>query len=181
MAAVALDALNRLRSSRAATRSAVATLGDAAAARPVLLVSPLFARLRFERGGKAVRMDKHTTDGVAVDGRQAMSLRLSNAMVRLYKDLFGRGPATARTYFAGPDCVIVTLEKSLTPAEQTMVELGELQRLRDVRLYFQHAREKDFRDTTERITGRRVRAFISGIDVEQDVASELFYLHPERS
>jgi len=46
-------------------------------------------------------------------------------------------------------------------------------RLRDTRLFFQHARDKDFRDATERITGRRVRAFISGMDVEQDVAAEL--------
>ena len=125
-------------------------------------------------------MDQQTTDGVAADGRQAMSLQLSNEMVRLYKDLFGRGPATARTHFAGPDCVLVTLEQSLTPAEQSMVELGEYQRLRDVRLFVQHARAQDFRDATERITGRRVRAFVSGIDVEQDVACELFYLHPQK-
>jgi uncharacterized protein YbcI len=124
-------------------------------------------------------MDEQTTDGVVADGRYAVSLRLSNEMVRLYKELFGRGPATARTHFAGPDCVVVTLERSLTPAEQSMVDLGEEQRLRDVRLMFQHARAQDFRDATERITGRRVRAFVSGMDVEQDVASEVFYLHPE--
>jgi uncharacterized protein YbcI len=74
--------------------------------------------------------------------------------------------------------VLVTLEQSLTPAEQTMVELGEYQRLRDVRLFFQYAREKDFRDATERITGRRVRAFVSGMGVEQDVAVEIFYFDP---
>jgi uncharacterized protein YbcI len=113
------------------------------------------------------------------DGQQAMTLRFSNEMVRIYKDLFGRGPATAHTYFAGPDCVVATLEHSLTPAERSMVELGELHRLRDVRLFFQHAREQDFRDAAERITGRRVRAFVSGMDVEQDVSTEVFYLHPE--
>src|SRR4051794_24422301 len=95
--------------------------------------------------------------------RQAMTLRLSNEMVRLYKELFGRGPASARANFAGPVCVVVTTERSMTPAEQSMVELGEFQRLRDVRLFFQHAREHDFRETTERIIGRRVRAFVSGM------------------
>jgi uncharacterized protein YbcI len=125
-------------------------------------------------------MDEQLTRGAAaVDGRQSMSLQLSNEMVRLYKELFGRGPATARTYFAGPDCVLVTLEHSLTPAEQTMAQLGEYQRLRDVRLFFQHAREQDFRAAVERITGRRVRAFVSGMDVEQDVAVEVFYLDPQ--
>jgi uncharacterized protein YbcI len=126
-------------------------------------------------------MHEQITDGVAADGRQAMSLQLSNEMVRLYKELFGRGPASARTDFAGPDCVVVSLEQTLTPAERSMVELGELHRLRDVRLFFQHAREQDFRDTTERITRRRVRAFVSGMDVEQDVAVEVFFLEPQRS
>jgi uncharacterized protein YbcI len=126
-------------------------------------------------------MDEQLTNDGPVDRGQAVSLRLSNEMVRLYKDLFGRGPSTARAHFAGPDCVVVTLERSLTPAEQSMVELGELQRLRDMRLFFQHAREQDFRAAVERIVGRRVRAFISGMDVEQDVAAEIFYLHPEES
>jgi uncharacterized protein YbcI len=97
-------------------------------------------------------------------------------MVRLYKTLFGRGPKRARTNFAGPDTIIVTLEHSLTPAERTMVELGEHQRLRDIRLLFQYAREDDFREVIERNTGRRVRAFISGLDAGQDVACEVFYL-----
>jgi uncharacterized protein YbcI len=110
---------------------------------------------------------------------QPLTLQLSNEMVRLYKELFGRGPQSARTEFAGRDCVVVTLERSMTPAEQSMVELGEMQRLRDVRLFFQHAREKDFRETAERVMGRRVRAFVSGMDVKEDLATEIFYFHSE--
>ena len=49
---------------------------------------------------------------------------------------------------------------------------------RDVRLFFQHATEREFIETVEQITGRRVRAFVSGIDVEQDISSEVFYLEP---
>jgi uncharacterized protein YbcI len=109
---------------------------------------------------------------------QALTAQISNEMVRLYKDLFGRGPTRARTNFAGPDTVISTLENSMTPAERSLVEMGEQQRLRDVRLFFQAARAGDFRDTVERLTGRRVRAFVSGIDADQDVATEVFYLEP---
>lgn len=107
-----------------------------------------------------------------------ISLEISNEMVRLYKQLFGRGPGRARTYFAGPDVVMCSLEKTLTPAERTMVEMGEHQRLRETRLFFQHAREDDFRTTIERITGRRVRGFISGTDITEDVSCEVFYLEP---
>jgi uncharacterized protein YbcI len=102
--------------------------------------------------------------------------QISNDMVRLYKDLFGRGPNQARTNFAGPDTVIVTLENTLTPAERSLADMGEHQRLRDVRLFFQYAREQDFRDVIERNTGRRVRAFISGLDSREDVSCEIFYL-----
>ena len=33
----------------------------------------------------------------------------------------------------------------------------------------------------KRLTGRQVRAFVSGIDTEQDVSSEVFYLEPQPS
>jgi uncharacterized protein YbcI len=99
-------------------------------------------------------------------------------MVRLYKDLFGRGPTMARSAWAGSDILICTLENSLTAAEQKMVELGEHQPLRDIRMFFQHASENEFRDSVERVTGRRVRAFVSGVDTKQDVSAEVFYMEP---
>jgi uncharacterized protein YbcI len=99
-------------------------------------------------------------------------------MVRIYKDQFGRGPTRARTEFAGTDIVICTLEDSFTPAEKRLVEMGEHQRLRDLRLYFQHATEKQFCEVIERLLGRKVTSFVSGLDVTSDLSSELFYLEP---
>src|SRR3954451_4430189 len=111
-----------------------------------------------------------------VDG--SVTARVSNEMVRIYKEVFGRGPTRARTAFAGPDAMICTLENSFTPAERTLAEMGEHQRLRDVRLFFQYAREEDFRSTIEAITGRRVRAFVSGTDTQNDISAEVFYFEP---
>jgi uncharacterized protein YbcI len=112
--------------------------------------------------------------------RDSVRAEISREMVRLYKEVFGRGPTKARTEFAGPDIVICTLENSLTLAERKLVEMGEHQRLRDTRMYFQHATENQFRETIERIVGRRVRAFISGIDTVTDVSSEVFHLEDGR-
>jgi len=103
---------------------------------------------------------------------------VSNAMVRLYKELFGRGPTKTRTHFAGPDLLVSTLENSLTPIERTMVAAGEHERVRDLRMHFQYISEADFTGVVEEITGRKVRAFVSGMDIEHDIASELFYLEP---
>ncbi len=109
-------------------------------------------------------MDAESTSrGPSGHDRSGMELsEISNAMVRLYKEQFGRGPTKAGTNYAGPDCLVSTLEDSLTPAERRMVELGEHQRLRDIRTFFQHATEQQFCETVEEITGRKVRAFVSG-------------------
>jgi uncharacterized protein YbcI len=110
---------------------------------------------------------------------QSVTAAVSNAMVRLYKEQFGRGPTKTRTNFAGPDLLITTLQDSLTPAERNLVEMGEHQRLRDVRMFFQYASEEQFREIVEQITGRQVVAFISGIDAVRDVSCEVFYLEPQ--
>ena len=45
-------------------------------------------------------------------------------------------------------------------------------------MFFQHACERDFTDTVEQITGRKVWSFVSGMDTQHDVATEVFYLEP---
>ncbi len=107
-----------------------------------------------------------------------MMVELSNAMVRLYKEQFGRGPTKARTNYAGPDLIVSTLECSLTRIERRMVEAGEHERLRDLRMHFQYLNEQHFIGKVEEITGRKVRAFVSGIDTKHDMSAELFYLEP---
>jgi uncharacterized protein YbcI len=99
-------------------------------------------------------------------------------MVRLYKEAFGRGPTKARAQFAGPDTLVVILESSLTVAERNLVALGEHQRLREARLFFQYALEDQFRGIVEEALGRRTVAFVSGLDSARDVAMEVFTLEP---
>jgi uncharacterized protein YbcI len=112
------------------------------------------------------------------DGRGSMLSELSNEMVRLFKEQFGRGPTAARSTWAG-DVVTVMLEDTLTPAERNLVKMGEHERLRETRMFFQYASVREFCEPVERITGRKVRAFISGIDTEVDgLAVETFVLHP---
>jgi uncharacterized protein YbcI len=106
---------------------------------------------------------------------------ISRAMVKLYKEQFGRGPTKVRTNWAGEDTLVCTLEDSLTPAERNLVKLGEHQRLRDVRMFFQSASVREFCAPVEEITGRTVRSFVSGIDTAEDVSIETFVLYPRGS
>jgi uncharacterized protein YbcI len=112
------------------------------------------------------------------DYQSSIRAEISREMVRLYKEQFGRGPTKAKTDFAGPDIVICSLEDSFTPAEKRLAEMGEHQRLRDTRLYFQHATKGEFVGTVERIMNRKVRAFNSSVDTHQDVSVEVFHLEP---
>lgn len=124
-------------------------------------------------------MDEPQTPQLSPLDRRGLELsELTGAMVRLYKELFGRGPTKARSNYAGPDTLVVTIEDSLVPSERNMIALGEHQRVREIRMFFQQASRDEFTSTVEQITGRKVRAFVSGIDTQRDIASEVFYLEP---
>jgi uncharacterized protein YbcI len=113
----------------------------------------------------------------AAAGNRALAA-LSNAIVRIYKDTFGRGPTKVRSHFAGPDTLVCTLENTFTPAERSLQGMGEHQRLREMRMLFQYAAAGEFTEAVSRTTGRRVRSFISGIDTNNDIACEVFLLEP---
>jgi len=110
-------------------------------------------------------------------GTQGASIlmEVSNAMVRLHKEQFGRGPTSARSDFAGRDVIVCVLESVLLPAETKMVQLGDQNRVRDSRVTYQAATAGDFVAVVEGIVGRKVRAFASGVDPDKDVVFETFY------
>jgi uncharacterized protein YbcI len=117
-----------------------------------------------------------TTVGIA----QSLLVEVSREIGAIYKDKFGRGPTRARTYWSGPDALTVLLENTLTPLERSLVEAGEHQRLRDMRTFLQYAAGEELIEPIERLTGRKVRSFISGIDTHVDGLSvETFVLHDE--
>ena len=103
---------------------------------------------------------------------------VSNAMVMLHKEQFGRGPTSARAHFAGPDMLVCLLQDALLPAERKMVELGEQGRVRDARTAFQAATSGDFIAAVEEIVLRKVHAFASGIDPDANVVFETFHFEP---
>ena len=108
----------------------------------------------------------------------AVLLAVSNAMVALHKEQFGRGPVKARSGFAGEDTLVSVLEGGLLPAEHAMVEMGEQHRVRESRMFMQVATEVRFVAAIEGIVGRKVRAFSSAADPDNDVIFEVFLFEP---
>jgi uncharacterized protein YbcI len=138
----------------------------------------LISDLRFQALSDPIPpADLPSQDG---DVRGRMLQEIANEMVKLFKEQFGRGPTRARGHWSGDDLITVTLEDTFTPAERNLARLGEHSRLRDLRGFFQYSAVADFCEPVERITGRRVRAFISGIDTAVDGLSvETFVLYQD--
>jgi uncharacterized protein YbcI len=124
-------------------------------------------------------MSTDEQDRIDREQHASILMEISNAMVRLHKEQFGRGPTSARTSWAGDDMLVCRLENTLTPAERKLAEMGEHQRLRDTRDLFQHSAVREFCEPVEQIVGRKIRAFMSAIDTEADgLVTEIFILHP---
>ena len=72
------------------------------------------------------------------------------------------------------------MDDALLPAEREMVDMGEQQRVREARLFFQIATAAQFIETVESITGRTVRAFASASDPDRSVVMENFVFEPDQ-
>ena len=103
---------------------------------------------------------------------------ISNAIMAVYSEQFGREPDRAHSHYVGADAVTCFLRGTLTRAERRLTTLDEHQRLRDMRMLFQYSAEEEFRQAVEQVTGRSVIAFISGIDTKTDIATEIFLFEP---
>src|SRR3954449_7987556 len=114
------------------------------------------------------------------DGRPrggSLLAQISNAMVRIHKEHWGKGPTKARTIYA-EDIVLTRLDQIFTQAEVTLVRAGREEEVRNMRTAFQRELEAEFVGAVETLTGRKVRAFISDIHAGTNMGIELFVLEP---
>ena len=98
---------------------------------------------------------------------------VSNALVALHKHQFGRGPTTARTDFAGPDVLVTVLYDALLPAEKALVEMGEVMRVLEARVFFQEATRDQFITVIEQIVHRKIHSFHSTCDPRTGIVIEV--------
>ncbi len=121
----------------------------------------------------------HPTDAAAMRDPPShggpLRQELSNAIVGLFKEYFGRGPADCRTYLE-PDLVVVVMSGGYHAAEQTLFEGGKWHEVRQARMSWQDTMQARFVDTIEQLTQRRVKAFMSANHQSPDVTVELFVL-----
>jgi uncharacterized protein YbcI len=107
----------------------------------------------------------------------AILAAITREIVRLHAAHYGKGPTRARSYLNG-DALFCLMQDTLTPAERTLVERGKGEAVHTMRRAFQDAMAGEFTALVEEHTGRRVRAFMSQVNLEPDVDVEIFVLEP---
>jgi uncharacterized protein YbcI len=112
----------------------------------------------------------------AVD-RGQMLAAVSNAVVAIHKQFYGKGPTKARSHLT-QDLLTVVLDGGFTRGEQTLQDRGHSREVIQSRLAMQAAVEGEFRKAVETILGRSVRSFMSANDLAHDLQVEIFVLHP---
>jgi uncharacterized protein YbcI len=103
--------------------------------------------------------------------------QITSALVSLHKEFYGKGPVKAKSYLVN-DTAICVLEGGFTIVERTLVDAGEASAVLDIRRRFQAVMKSQFTGVVEEALGRRVRAYMSQVHTDPDIAVEMFMLEP---
>jgi len=98
---------------------------------------------------------------------------LSNAMVALHREYFGRGPGAAKSFLTD-EMAVCMLTDIYTPVERTLIRAGQAEHVRRTRSLHQDALESEYKASVEAIVGRPVQAFLSVVHINPDIAVEIF-------
>jgi uncharacterized protein YbcI len=125
-----------------------------------------------QSGNTLIDRDRSSAERLDSGGMRAA---VSNAMVSLKKEYYGKGPTSAKTY-VNDNYIFCVLEGGLTRNEETLLAAGEERLVREYRLRFQEAMRESTMKAVEEITGCRVTGYHSQIVFDPEYAFEIFVL-----
>ena len=102
---------------------------------------------------------------------------ISDGLVALIKEYYGRGPDRTKTYVRD-DLVVCLLRGGFTRVEQTLFQAGHADDVIRQRMAFQDVMRDRFEEVVEKATGRKVIGFMSGNQQDPDMICEVFVLAP---
>ena len=112
--------------------------------------------------------------------RARQTIAVGNAITRLHRERFGSGATTTRTVFQR-NHIVSFLEDIYAPLERTLIDAGDWDQVKTTRQAFQMAMRQPFSEAVEKITGRKVAAFMSQVHLDPDMAAEIFVLEPNQA
>jgi len=108
-----------------------------------------------------------------VERGQSMLARISNEVVKTFKEYHGKGPTSAKSYMLD-DMLFVVMRGGLNAAEKFLLEKGEVDVVRQYRQTFENRMDEILTGKIEELTGRKVIAFNSQILFDPDMSVEIF-------
>jgi uncharacterized protein YbcI len=106
-----------------------------------------------------------------------LQVRVSTAVVQTMKDLYGRGPTRAKSYFCD-EYVFCVMSGGMTRDEETMLRAGEHDAVREHRLRFQAVIAPELIRRVEDVLNRKVVNYHSQVLFDPDRLIEIFMLDP---
>jgi uncharacterized protein YbcI len=106
-----------------------------------------------------------------------LNAAVTREVVRIHTAAIGRGPKKSYSFHNGDTLITVMLEV-LTRAERNLVSFGEGDTVLAVRRLSHRAMAAEMKAEVERLTGRKVVAFMSDNHLDPDMAIEVFILDP---
>ena len=104
-----------------------------------------------------------------------LNAAVTSALAGIHTEHLGRGPRSGSTFHYG-NVLVTLMHDVLMSAEKFLVDANRGEAVSHIRQLFQEALQADFCAAVERLTGRKVLAFISGNNFDPDIAAELFIL-----
>lgn len=117
--------------------------------------------------------------GFAADISRENLAGVANEIVRLKAQYYGKGPTEAKAHL-NDEVLVVALKGGLTTVERTLLDAGDADLVRQVRLRFQQVMEQNFLDAVQRLTGYKVLTYMSQIVFDPDYCFEFFVLSEEK-
>jgi uncharacterized protein YbcI len=114
-----------------------------------------------------------------IENRGQLLSALTRELIALHKRYYGRGATKSRAIFAHRNLLLVELEDGFLTVEQTMLERGADDLVREARSTFQGIMRDEFVSTVEKLTGRTVESYESVPFLGPNRIVELFYLEPD--
>ena len=108
----------------------------------------------------------------------ALLRAIANAVVQIVREYTGRGPTQARASIRD-DVVVVLMQETLLKAEHSLINDSKSRLVVKMRRSFQQTMRVELSAAVERLTGRKVIAFMSDSHLEPDYSIEVFVLAPE--
>lgn len=102
---------------------------------------------------------------------------ISDGLVALLKEFYGRGPTRAKSYYED-DLVVCVLRGGFTRVERTLLEGGRGAAVIQQRMAFQDLMRQRFETVIQNATGRPVIGYMSGNQQDPDIMCEVFILAP---